>query len=66
MMEAVFPFDELPPERQTSAGGKGRTLTRLYQAGYPVPSSRHRCGGAAVSCRHRRMGVRHPGRGQLW
>jgi pyruvate,water dikinase len=37
MMEMVFPFDELPPEQQLAAGGKGGTLARLYQAGYPVP-----------------------------
>jgi phosphohistidine swiveling domain-containing protein len=37
MVEAVFSFDELPTERQASAGGKGGTLARLYQAGYPVP-----------------------------
>ena len=37
MIGTVFPFDELPPERQASAGGKGGTLARLYQAGYPVP-----------------------------
>jgi phosphohistidine swiveling domain-containing protein len=37
MMETVLPFDELPPERQASAGGKGGTLARLYQAGFPMP-----------------------------
>jgi phosphohistidine swiveling domain-containing protein len=37
MMETVFAFDELPPERQASAGGKGSTLACLYQASYPVP-----------------------------
>jgi hypothetical protein len=37
MMETVLPFDELLPERQASAGGKGRTLARLFQVGYPVP-----------------------------
>jgi phosphohistidine swiveling domain-containing protein len=38
MMETVFAFDELPPERQASAGGKGSTLACLYQASYPVPN----------------------------
>jgi phosphohistidine swiveling domain-containing protein len=37
MMDTALPFDELPAEGQTSAGGKGSTLARLYQAGYPVP-----------------------------
>jgi pyruvate,water dikinase len=37
MRETVLPFDELLPERQDSAGGKGDTLARLYQAGYPMP-----------------------------
>jgi hypothetical protein len=37
MLETVFAFDELPAERQASAGGKGGTLARLYQAGYPMP-----------------------------
>lgn len=36
-MEAVLSFDELPLERLTSAGGKGGTLARLCQTGYPVP-----------------------------
>jgi phosphohistidine swiveling domain-containing protein len=33
----VYTFRELPPEQQPLAGGKGGTLARLYQAGYPVP-----------------------------
>ena len=37
MMETVFAFDELTAESQAPAGAKGGTLTRLYQAGYPVP-----------------------------
>jgi phosphohistidine swiveling domain-containing protein len=36
-METVLSFDKLLPERQASSGGKGGTLARLYQAGYPVP-----------------------------
>jgi phosphohistidine swiveling domain-containing protein len=30
-------FSELTAEERTLAGGKGGTLARLYQAGYPVP-----------------------------
>jgi phosphohistidine swiveling domain-containing protein len=37
MNDAVFGFDELPSDGQTNAGGKGRTLARLFQDGYPVP-----------------------------
>jgi phosphoenolpyruvate synthase/pyruvate phosphate dikinase len=37
MRETVLSFAELPLERQVSAGGKGSTLARLYQADYPVP-----------------------------
>jgi hypothetical protein len=33
MRQTVLPFDELPPDRQASAGGKGSTLNNLYQAG---------------------------------
>jgi len=36
MTEAI-PFDELTAEQQALAGGKGGTLARLYQVGYPVP-----------------------------
>ncbi|HUT19519.1 MAG TPA: PEP/pyruvate-binding domain-containing protein, partial [Anaerolineae bacterium] len=37
MTDMVESFDELTTERQSHAGGKGGTLARLYQAGYPVP-----------------------------
>jgi len=37
MTSVVFTFRELPPEQQPLAGGKGGTLARLYQAGYPIP-----------------------------
>jgi phosphohistidine swiveling domain-containing protein len=37
MTETVCAFDDLTPEQQPSAGGKGGTLARLAQAGYPVP-----------------------------
>jgi len=33
----IYAFDELKPEQWAFAGGKGGTLARLYQAGYPVP-----------------------------
>ncbi len=33
----VRAFDELTPGQRASAGQKGSTLSRLYQAGYPVP-----------------------------
>ena len=33
----VRSFSELTTEQQTLAGGKGGTLARLFQAGYPVP-----------------------------
>jgi len=36
MSDMIRSFDELT-EQQVSAGGKGGTLARLYQAGYPVP-----------------------------
>ncbi len=36
-METVLTFDQLAPARQASAGGKGSTLARLHQAGYPIP-----------------------------
>ena len=36
MRELVRSFEEFGGER-TSAGGKGGTLARLYQAGYEVP-----------------------------
>jgi phosphohistidine swiveling domain-containing protein len=37
MTDLVRRFNELSVERQPLAGGKGGTLARLYQAGYPVP-----------------------------
>ena len=37
MANTIHTFDELTPEQRPSAGGKGGTLARLYQAGYPVP-----------------------------
>jgi phosphohistidine swiveling domain-containing protein len=38
MADLVRSFDELKQEEQRPAGGKGGTLARLYQAGYPVPA----------------------------
>jgi pyruvate,water dikinase len=37
MTDLIHAFDELTNSEQPSAGGKGGTLARLYQAGYPVP-----------------------------
>jgi phosphohistidine swiveling domain-containing protein len=37
MTTTVCFFENLPPERAAQAGGKGRTLARLHQAGHPVP-----------------------------
>ena len=37
MGDFVRSFSELTLAEQPSAGGKGGTLARLYQAGYPVP-----------------------------
>ena len=37
MSDLIRSFDELTAEGQPLAGGKGGTLARLYQAGYPVP-----------------------------
>lgn len=37
MTVLVQSFKELTSERRLAAGGKGGTLARLYQAGYPVP-----------------------------
>jgi len=37
MSDIVKSFDELTAEQQAHAGGKGGSLARLYQAGYPVP-----------------------------
>ena len=36
-MDEVRSFNELTGEQQLLAGGKGATLSRLYQARYPVP-----------------------------
>ena len=33
----AYTFTKLPSAQQSSAGGKGSTLARLYKAGYPVP-----------------------------
>jgi phosphohistidine swiveling domain-containing protein len=37
MADLTQSFDQLAAEQQPLAGGKGGTLARLYQAGYPVP-----------------------------
>jgi phosphohistidine swiveling domain-containing protein len=37
MTDRIQTFGELTADRQTLAGGKGGTLARLFQAGYPVP-----------------------------
>ena len=37
MTTLVQPFGQLAKEQAPLAGGKGGTLARLYQAGYPVP-----------------------------
>ncbi|MDF2545175.1 MAG: phosphoenolpyruvate synthase [Anaerosolibacter sp.] len=37
MTNMVKSFKALTPDLQSSAGGKGGMLARLYQAGYPVP-----------------------------
>ena len=37
MTEMVRSFSELTTDQQSLAGGKGGTLAKLYQAGYPVP-----------------------------
>ena len=37
MSSVVKRFEELKPEQEASAGGKGSALAHLYQAGYPVP-----------------------------
>lgn len=37
MNDKIRSFEELTAEEQLAAGGKGGTLSRLYQAGYPVP-----------------------------
>lgn len=37
MKPTIRTFRELPADEMRSAGGKGGTLARLFQAGYPVP-----------------------------
>ncbi|HSR32803.1 MAG TPA: PEP/pyruvate-binding domain-containing protein, partial [Anaerolineae bacterium] len=37
MTDTIQAFASLRAQQQPSAGGKGGTLARLYQAGYPVP-----------------------------
>jgi len=37
MEKMVMHFEELTPELQSLAGGKGGMLARLYRSGYPVP-----------------------------
>ena len=37
MKPMIRTFSDLPADVQSSAGGKGGTLARLFQAGYPVP-----------------------------
>jgi rifampicin phosphotransferase len=36
-MNSTYFFDQLQPQHYAAAGGKGSTLARLAQAGYPVP-----------------------------
>ena len=36
-MDSVRSFSEMNDESTPLAGGKGGTLARLYQLGYPVP-----------------------------
>ncbi len=38
MSNSILSFDEITAELRTSAGGKGGSLSRLYQAGFPVPA----------------------------
>lgn len=38
MTKHIYTFDELPSELQPQAGGKGGSLAKLYQSGYPVPA----------------------------
>lgn len=37
-MKSIAFFHELSPEQRSLAGGKGATLARLAQAGYPMPN----------------------------
>ena len=38
MSNHILSFDEITAEQRALAGGKGGSLARLYQAGYPVPA----------------------------
>ena len=38
MSNLILSFNEISTEMQAEAGGKGGSLARLYQAGYPVPA----------------------------
>jgi phosphohistidine swiveling domain-containing protein len=38
MSNDILSFDEITAEQRVFAGGKGGSLARLYQAGYPVPT----------------------------
>lgn len=38
MSKDILSFDEITAEQRPSAGGKGGSLARLYQAGFPVPA----------------------------
>ncbi len=38
MQKFVCTFEELPPDLKPLAGGKGGSLAKLYQSGYPVPA----------------------------
>lgn len=37
MDKMIFTFSELSDEKRSRAGGKGGTLSKLFQTGYPVP-----------------------------
>ena len=37
MSKSVLSFDEIVDEQRALAGGKGGSLARLFQAGFPVP-----------------------------
>lgn len=37
MLDMIKSFKELTPELQSLAGGKGCMLSKMFQAGYPVP-----------------------------
>ena len=38
MSKNILSFEEITAEQRAFAGGKGGSLARLYQAGYPVPA----------------------------